>query len=93
MHSVGDILTTFDPTQDRYISREFQSYGMYLTEKLNDPKHKSLYMRLAKTLPRPILDKALKFAVDSSARNKAALFMWKIKDMKLNKSPQVKKST
>lgn len=81
MQSVADILKQFDPTQDKYISREFQSFGIYLTEKLADPKRKGLYMRLAKTLPRPVLEKALKFVVDSRANNKAALFMWKLKDM------------
>lgn len=81
MKSVSDILKSFNPTEDRYISREFQAFGMYLTEKLADPKRKSLYMKLAKTLPRPVLEKALKFVVDSKARNKAALFMWKLKEM------------
>ena len=81
MQKVSDILRTFNPTEDKYISREFQTFGMYLTEKLDDPKRKGLYMRLAKTLPRPALAKALKFVVDSKARNKAALFMWKLKEM------------
>ncbi len=81
MQTVVDILKKFNPTEDKYISREFQTFGMYLTEKLEDPKRKGLYMKLAKTLPRPALERALKFVVDSKARNKAALFMWKLKDM------------
>jgi len=79
---VSQILKNFDPTQDKYISREFQSFGIYLTEQLDDYKHKGLYMKLAKENHRSILEKALSFAVDSGARNKGALFMWKLKQLK-----------
>lgn len=78
MQKVGIILKTFNPTQDKYISREFQSFGIHLAESLDDYKHKSLYMRLAKTVHRSILEKALSFAIDSHAKNKGALFMWKM---------------
>jgi len=82
MQKVGDILTTFNPLEDKYISREFQSYGIYLSEELGDYKHKALYIRLAKTVPRAILEKALSFVKDANARNKARLFMWKMKKLK-----------
>lgn len=85
MQKISDVLRTFNPVEDKYISREFQSFGMYLTEKLQDVKRKSLYMRLAKTLPRPVLEQALKFVVDSNARNKGALFMWKLKELGIMK--------
>jgi hypothetical protein len=45
----------FNPVEDKYISREFQKYGIYLAETLDDYKHKALYIRLAKTVPRAIL--------------------------------------
>lgn len=86
MQKVSQILINFDPTTDKYISREFQSYGIYLSEQLNDHKHKSLYIRLAKTVHRSILEKALSFTVDSKADNKGALFMWKLKQLKNSKS-------
>lgn len=82
MKSVKQILKSFDPTKDKYISREFQSYGVYLSEELDDYKHKSLYIKLAKETHRSILEKALSFAVDSGARNKGALFMWKLAQLK-----------
>lgn len=82
MQTVGDVLKKFNPLEDKYISREFQSYGIYLAETLNDYKHKSLYIRLAKTVPRAILEKALTFVKDSHARNKARLFMWKMKQLR-----------
>ncbi|MBI3559064.1 hypothetical protein HY085_01595 [Candidatus Gottesmanbacteria bacterium] len=61
---------------DKYLSREFQKYGIYLSEKLNDPSHKALYIKLAKTHPRANLDRALSFVLDARARSKAKLFMW-----------------
>lgn len=82
MDSVGKILKKFNPTEDKYISREFQSYGVHLADQLDDYKHKSLYIKLAKTTHRSILEKALSFVVDSNARNKGALFMWKVKELK-----------
>lgn len=82
MQKLGTILTKFDPLEDKYISREFQSYGIYLSETLGDYKHKALYIRLAKTVPRAILEKALSFVKDSNARNKARLFMWKMKELR-----------
>ena len=81
MDSIKDVLEKFNPLEDKYISREFQTYGVYLAEKLQDSSHKSLYMKLAKTIPRPVLEKALRFVVDSCARRKGALFMWKLKQL------------
>ncbi|KKW32070.1 MAG: hypothetical protein UY77_C0038G0008, partial [Candidatus Uhrbacteria bacterium GW2011_GWA2_53_10] len=51
MQSTRDILKKFNPIEDKYISREFQAFGIYLAENLGDYKHKSLYIRLAKTVP------------------------------------------
>ncbi len=81
MQSVKDILKKFDPVEDKYISREFQSFGVHLAQKLQDEKHKSLYIRLAKNIPRPVLEQAYRFVIDSRAKNKGALFMWKLKEM------------
>lgn len=81
MKSIKDILKNFNPTTDKYVSREFQSYGVHLSEKLEDTRRKSLYIKFAKTIPRPILEEALRFVVDSGARKKGALFMWKLKEL------------
>lgn len=65
------------------ISTEFQMYGVYLAETLNDTKHYSLYIKLAKTLPRKILDEALSYVKDyPNPKSKAKLFMWKVKQLK-----------
>lgn len=82
MQSIKQVLKKFNPAQDKYISREFQSFGIHLAERLNDYKHKSLYIKLAKTTHRSVLEKALSFTVDSNAKNKGALFMWKLKELK-----------
>lgn len=82
MQKVGNILKTFDPLEDKYISREFQAYGIYLSETLGDYKHKALYIRLAKTIPRAILEKALSFVKDAHAKSRARLFMWKMKELR-----------
>ncbi len=81
--TIGDILKKFNPLEDKYISREFQSFGIYLAEELGDYKHKSLYIRLAKTVPRVFLEKALSFVKDAKADNKGKLFMWKMKKLRM----------
>lgn len=78
MQSLKSILQKFNPLKDKYISREFQKYGYDLAEELNDLKHKSLYIKLAKEAPRAILEQAKNFVKDSKAKSKAGLFMWKL---------------
>lgn len=82
MQSVKDILKKFNPLEDKYVSREFQTFGIHLAKKLGDKRRKGLYMKLAKTVPRAILEEALRFVIDANARNRAALFMWKLKELK-----------
>ncbi len=91
MKSLGSVLADlqFDD-RDKFLSREFQQYGMHLAESLGDMKHKALYIKMAKEIPRPILESALGFVLDSNANSKARLFMWKVKQLKLGVA---KKST
>ncbi len=91
MQSLKSVLKNFNPLEDKYLSREFQSFGVHLAEKLQDERHKSLYIKLAKTIPRPILEQALRFTIDSGARRKGALFMWKLKEIGAFKSTEKKK--
>lgn len=81
MDSIKNVLKNFNPVEDKYISREFQTFGIHIAESLDDDKHKALYIKLAKTVPRAILERALSFCVDSTAKNKGALFMWKLKEL------------
>lgn len=65
------------------LTKEFQVYGVYLAETLEDTKHYSLYIKLAKNFPREILEAALNFCKDyRGAKSKARLFMWKLGQLK-----------
>ena len=88
MQAVGKILKNFKPTEDKYVSREFQSFGVHLAESLDDTAHTSLYIKLAKTMPRVLLEKALSFCIDSNAKKKGALFMWKLQQLKKEFKPR-----
>jgi len=81
--AVGNLLKDYR-LEDKggYITREFQDFGYRLAMELNDEKHKALYMRLAKTVDRGLLEKALSFVKDSNAKSPGRLFMWKLKELK-----------
>ncbi len=68
-------------SKNKYISREFQDYGVRLAQDLGDLAHKSLYIKLAKTVDRKILEQCKRFVIDSNADSKGALFMWKMKQL------------
>ncbi len=64
-------------------STEHQTYGVFLGDTLADTKHYSLYIKLAKTYPRKILEDALSYVKDyPNAKSKGKLFMWKVKQLK-----------
>lgn len=81
---LSDILAKYQVKKDgKYISQEFQDYGYRLAVDLSDMEHKALYIRLAKTTPRAILEAARQFVVDApSVKSKGKLFMWKLSDLK-----------
>lgn len=84
MQSLGNILKNKTVDKNKYISREFQDYGVRLAEGLGDLKHKALYIKLAKTVDRQILEQCKRFVIDSKALSKGALFMWKMKQLTSN---------
>ncbi len=83
MQSVGKILKNFNPTQDKYISRDFQAFGIHLAEEMDDYKHRAMWIKLAKTNHRSVLEACLSFVKDSTADNKIGLFLWKLKQLKI----------
>ena len=98
MKRIGEVLEKFNPLEDKYISREFQAYGIYLAEQLGDLKHKALYIKLAKQVPRVVLEEALNFVKDAggTVRSKPRLFMWRLKEVgawKKRKRKKRKKKT
>lgn len=89
MKKIKDLLKQQQELFDehKYVTTEYQDYGYRLALKLNDLDHKALYIKLAKEEPRALLEQALSFAVDyPNARNKAKLFMWKLKELKDERS-------
>ena len=70
---------------NKYVSQEFQDFGYRLAVTLGDLEHKSLYIKMAKTIDRGILERALAFVTDANAKNKARLFMWKVSQIKQGK--------
>ena len=95
MQKIGDIVKKIrvnedkqslplEYSRDKYISREFQKYGYELA--LGDLKNKSLYIKLAKETPRGLMEAARSFVKDAqNAKNKGALYMWKLKQIKTEK--------
>lgn len=83
-----DILAKYKTDDSaKYISQEFQNYGYRLAVDLDDLAHKSLYIKLAKTVPREILEKARSFAIDApNARSKGRIFMWKMRELRQARS-------
>ncbi|NCN83032.1 MAG: hypothetical protein GW947_03620 [Candidatus Pacebacteria bacterium] len=70
-----------------YITKEFQDYGYRLAVALDDMKHKSLYIKMAKSNDRNLLQEALSFVTDAHhAKSKARLFMWKVRELKNKKA-------
>jgi hypothetical protein len=70
----------------KYVKNEFQAYGLELATELDDWKNKSLYIRLAKTENRKLLEKARYFVKDHSPgqiKTPYRLFMWKLKQLHL----------
>lgn len=90
MQKVSDVLKNFNPTKDKYISRDFQAYGIWLSEEMEDYKNRGMWIRLAKTNHRSVLEKALSFVKDSNADNKIALFLWKMKQIKNEPKTKIK---
>jgi len=67
----------------RYIQHQFQDYGYRLAMKLGDVPHKAIYIKLAKTAPRHLVEQAASFASDyRNELNKGKLFMWKLKKLR-----------
>jgi hypothetical protein len=91
MQKVSQILKKFDPVKDKYISREFQSFGIYMAEEMNDYKNRGMWIKIAKTNHRSVLEEALSFVKDSTADNKIALFLWKLKQLKTTKTSKSEK--
>lgn len=85
-NSNNEIVERFTKRQ-KHVKYDFQDIGYELATKLNDLKHRSLYMKMAKNNKENILRQALSFALDYPLKygsNRAKIFMWKLKEIKNN---------
>ena len=81
MKSLKELIVSKRFQETKNVSREYQSYGVWLAEKLDDLAHKSLYIKLARDVKRAELAKAYSFAIDyPEAKSKARIFMWKLRE-------------
>ncbi len=86
MQSLGKILKSWDYSKKKYITREFQDYGYRLACELDEEKRASLFIKMAKELPRDILERAKNFVKDATnVKSKGRLFMWKVQQLKKEK--------
>lgn len=92
--AISDLLSKHSiKASNKYISQEFQAFGCHMATVLEDQAHTSLYIKLAKTYPRAILEQALAFVSDAqNARSKAKLFMWKLDLLKKEKTAKQSKT-
>lgn len=92
MKNLKAILDEYDPDdKKKFITREYQDYGLRLAHELGDERHKSLYIKLAKEEPRERLEIARYFVKDQSpaeVRSRARLFMWKLKELRKESKEQ-----
>lgn len=90
MKQLKSILDGYDlDDKKKFVTREYQDYGLRLARELGDEQHKSLYIKLAKDEPRQLLESARYFVKDQSpavVRNRARLFMWKLNELRKEKS-------
>lgn len=84
MKPISDALNRVkDAKRQTNNSTEHQVFGVYLGDQLEDSKHYSLYIKLAKTYPRGLLEEALSYVKNyPSAKSKGKLYMWRLKQLK-----------
>lgn len=84
MQSLKDVLTKY-ALEDKggHISQEFQDYGYRLACEMGEESRKSMYIKLAKSVDRSILERARSFVLDApNVLNKGRLFMWAVGKLK-----------
>ena len=94
MQSIGDIIGKKSVTSDHRNKYEFQAYGNRLAEEFSDVKHRSLYIKLAKTEDRNLLEMAREYVLAAeNITQKGRLFMWKLGEIKKEKAAKAEGKT
>ncbi len=73
-----------EPEKDgkKHPKHEFQAYAYRLAHDLNDLQHLGIYLRMAKTIERHLMERAYSFVADSRTNDKGRLFLWKLKKLR-----------
>lgn len=81
--NLPEIIDQINSRRNR-VRYQFQELGLMLAEKLSDPRHKALYMKIAKNEEQELVMDALHYVLASpnATGNIGALFMWKLKELK-----------
>ncbi len=91
MRSIAEILRKRSFAADYRNKYEFQAYGNRLAEELNDTKHRSLYIKMARDENRNLLEAARLYALGAEkVAEKGRLFMWKLSQLKNGKQVEDK---
>lgn len=87
MKSISDISTSLKMKKDFRNSYEYQAYGNRLAEELGDQAKRGLYIKLAKSTDRNLLEQARLFALSNErSLTKGKIFMWKLNELKKEKN-------
>ena len=93
MEDIADIIRQKNVKSDPRNKHEYQAYGNRLSEEFADPKHRALYIKLAKTEDRNLLEEARESVLSSKkATTKGRLFMWKLGQLKKEREERKKTS-
>jgi len=92
MKSINQISTSINLKKDNRNKHEFQAYGNRLAEEFSDTTKRSLYIKLAKSNDRNVLESARLFAHGNPGNSKAKSFMWKLNELK-KESKKIKEET
>lgn len=84
IHSLFDLVKSYK-LEDKggYITKEFQDYGYRLALDMGEESKKSLYIKLAKTTDRKLLERARSYVLDApNVNSRGRLFMWALSRLK-----------
>lgn len=83
MKEISKLLEAKKLARDHRNTYEFQAYGNRLADEMGEPSRRALYIRLAKTEQRNLLEMAREYVLKQEhATTKGKLFMWKLKQIK-----------
>ena len=91
MYSLREILKDIEGKDTgKYVKHEWQLFAYKIAKVLDDLDRVPMYMSIAKTESRDLLQHALDFVKESKARSKPRLFLWKVKQLRIEREKKEK---